>query len=348
MKKLFAALPLVAILGACAAHPPLTHVPAQSPRFTSSRSDADEPSDSNGHEAWSPAYANSELREYAESHLTKIPLGYYEAPSTEKAPAAEGNIAGSFAGLNANPDFPYYSFASAAAADKFLQRFSAAPSAYVSQLYELHDDGRCVTFTVIDHYWKEPAHWFGFRAGQRIYGEHLKNFLVQAGTIKGTPEEVKAPLVSETLCAGDRFPVNGRALHIAKVAAASGLNVSSAPGATYPTYPAVVLVDDAGQAVLTELNALRRLKTLTETHATAARASSDNHTCGSSAHATSEDFAANSAQANERAHAIMAAQCSTISRHLDESHVQYDVSKYDVCIETQTNRADSIARGNCD
>jgi len=345
MKKLFVTLPLIATLGACAAQAPLTHAPQ---RFTSSANDSNAPSDSNGNEAWSPAYDNSDLRDYTESHLAKTALGYYETPSTEKAPSAEGNIAGSFAGLTANPDFTYYSFASAADADKFLRKFAAAPSPYVSQLYDIQEGGPCVTVNVIDHYWKEPAHLFGFRAGQRIYGEHLKNFLVQGGTIKGTPEEVKAPLLSEKLCTGDRFLVNGRALHIAKVVAGMGLNVSSAPGATYPTYPAVVLVDDAGQALLTESNALRRLKILTDTHLTSARASSNSHSCGSSTHATSEDFAATSAQANDLAKTILAAQCTTVGGHLDESHVQYDVTKYDVCFETQTNQAISIAHGHCD
>jgi hypothetical protein len=345
MKLLF--LPLIATLAACAAQPPLTRAPARTERFTAS-SDDSEPSDSNGNEAWSSVYLSTELRDLAWHHLGKVELGYYEAPSTMKVPSAEGNVSGSFSGVAANPDFTYFEFPSSSDAESFLTRIGAAPAPYVSQLYDIQTNGDCVTVNVLDHFWQEPSHMFGLRTGQRIYGEHLKNFLVQAGSVKGVPEEKKAPLTSQKFCVGDQLQAGGRKLHITKVTAGFGLNVSSAPGATYPTYPAMILADEAGKALLTESNALRRLKLLNEAHTASARASSNHHTCGSSLHATSEDFAITSAQANERAKALLAAQCETVGRHLNESHVQFEVSKYDVCFETGWNQADSIAHGQCD
>jgi hypothetical protein len=123
------------------------------------------------------------------------------------------------------------------------------------------------------------------------------------------------------------------------------MNVSSAAGATYPTYPAVILADDSGKALLTESNAIRRLKLINEAHSASARASSNHHTCGSSLHATSDDFAVTSAQGNERAKAMLAAQCAVAGLHFNENRVKFEASKCDVCFETGWNQADSIARG---
>jgi hypothetical protein len=206
----FLALPLIATLAACSAQPPLTRAPAHTERFSAS-SETDEPSDSNGSEARSPVFLNAELRDLAWHHLGKVELGYYETPATEKVPSAEGNVFGSFTGVAANPDFTFFEFPSFGDAEKFLNHVATAPAPYVSQLYDLQASGDCVTVNVIDHYWQEQSHFLGLQSGQRIYGDHLKNYFVQNGFVKGVPEERKAPLTIRKFCVGDLLS-GGRSL----------------------------------------------------------------------------------------------------------------------------------------
>ena len=233
-------------------------------------------------DVFEPLYLNSALREAVTTNLSSIPLFYFEPkPETDRI-SIEGKISGSLDGLSSNYDFYFLKFRDLVATQNFLKQNGNPIRPFVSQLYEIttNPNTQCTTINTFEHFWESAGIFFGIGPGQRrFYGQRTVEKDIAAGIIFKV-EENKVLQASQKICIGDQFTVGEHRLHILSVPESIGINVSSAPGATYPTYQAVVLANEAGEVFLTDSLSFRRIQKLWETSVVSAEATSDSESCG--------------------------------------------------------------------
>ncbi|MGZ3712444.1 MAG: hypothetical protein ACXVBE_11850, partial [Bdellovibrionota bacterium] len=292
-------------------------------------------------------YENETLQNYVRSNVKSVDLYYYEErPGTDQV-TIEGKLIGSWDKLSTSYQFNFLKFQNRAAAEDFLQKNGSPIKPAVTQLSKIENAGACTTISTFDHFWQAPARFLSFRAGDKFYSKKVADDLTADGTISGTKEKTVL-LEAQKLCVGDSFRLSGHKLQIIAIPSAVGINLSSAPGATFPAQQSLLLADETGNVIITDSLSMRRVQKLSSSLEASVSADSDYRACGDGRiSAPSAVKSANAQDAITKALKLAELQCKAIDRSLDLSSVQSSVSHYDPCMGIGRAMATAVIKARC-
>jgi hypothetical protein len=283
---------------------------------------------------WNPRFENASLKSYVTKNVKVRHLGYFEANPPD------GNVAGTANDLQVSYDFSFLSFDSVDAARTFVEKSAPANAPYVSLQVNLGTSANCNTIETYEHFWQGAGSFL--RSGIKLYGETGKR-AVELGIEKKLPQEKTELLASQKFCAGE----NLGPYKIVGVRADVGLNLSTALGATYPTYPVVLLADAEGHGLVTTTSDVRRLQRLHESGKVSARGSSGSHKCEGSVTTGSDVKKQIADEAIAKAMPDAAEQCRFLGKELDVGSVKTDVHVRNICFETGSSDGSVVLTGSC-
>lgn len=294
---------------------------------------------------FSVEYGNMDLQTHVNAHLEQVDLYVPSRRLGVDEIAIDGNVGGTGQNLGDRYQFNFLRFKDPGTSADFMKKFHLPIVAFASQQYQIHRVGKCATVDTYAHYWQAPGTLF--RNGMKIFSAGQVAELTASGVISGAKEKSEL-LESQRLCEGDLLRAGSHDLQILAVPESFGMNLSTAPGASYPTYQAVALVDqDNGEVLISDSLSVLRLQKLIGTAEVTVSAESSSVQCGGHILMPSDAKAATRSDSDVKALEKAKAQCVAIGKTLDPATLRSEVTYYNVCMSAGWATSTSVLKGRC-